>query len=72
MPATMMKHELNKKQLNLLFSMAKAEYVDSDAGVLDAQENFARCWIKAVNQLLQLDLDLSFPEKPLPEPDDIY
>jgi len=60
--------KLTKQDLDILFSMAKQAYVDSDQGDLDSQQFQAACWVKAL--ACKLNLNIELPIKAFPDPED--
>lgn len=62
--------KITQRELNTLFSIAKAELVNSASRGLSPNENIARCWLLAVGTFLSLQNEYEFPFQQFPEPDD--
>lgn len=62
--------KLSKIDLNKIFSLANKNFLDLPRGDLDMQEHMAACWLRAVDSLIGLRLEVEFPKRPFPEPED--
>lgn len=58
--------KLTKLDLQKVFSQAKQHFLDDDKGDLDNQEFVAQSYIKAVSELLKVNVE--FPKRKLVEP----
>jgi hypothetical protein len=58
------------RDLMTIQSLANAEFINTDKGVMDGKEFITSCYLKAFNSHFKLGLELEFPVQQIPQPDE--
>lgn len=61
---------ITKKDLQLIFDLARNEYINSSSEGLDGQQFNAKCYLNAVLTFLKIGDNIEFEKRVFPSPDE--